>query len=231
MFAAKNLLLTSKTGPAVITYDATGVGAATTTQTTSTPITGSWTHTVASGAAVVLAITVENYVGGGYSNFTRTATCGGVAMTSLGVVNGGNDAYGWIELFGLLNVTGGAQTLAYSITNPSGVTFRARAANSVSYTGVSSFGTAVTNTGVGSGTISTGSVTSATNKMVVAAFGNEYDGGGTINYSAFSGTQRYYVGQLATSLMLGDTAGASSVTFTVSLDYPSDWGSVAVPLN
>jgi len=94
-------------------------------------ISGSWTHTPASSDNYVLvAVSVSNV---GAASATRSVTYGGVAMTSLNVIDaGGASGNGWLEMFGLGIAAGaGAKTVVATVTGS--VTFTNLKADSVSY--------------------------------------------------------------------------------------------------
>lgn len=206
-------------------YDATGGGYTTTTSTTT--VSGSWSHNAAAGAAVVVAVGV--YCAGHASTFTISATYNGVAMTPLGAVDGNASITGWVAMFSILNVVAGSKTVAISISG--GSTVFAVAANSVSYTGVGSFGTPITN--VASSTAeSSGAITSNTGQVIAQAFAANSTS--TITPSSYSATSRYSAtpndsGHLV-NLTLGDAPGQSSLTITQTLNNSDRWSSIAVPV-
>lgn len=205
-----------------ITFDTANAGVI------NTSASGSYSMTATAGAAVLVAFAVQNAGTGQHGSWTRSVTYGGTAMTSLGVVDFDNLNNGWVELFGLLSVPGGAQTIAYS-TNAS---VHHTAVCSASYLHVNSFGTAVTNEGKSS-TLSSGSITSAGTKMVVQTF--FIQGGGGLTMSGYNHTLREHLTATDAGLelegMLGDVAGAPTVSFSASVNGSADYGSVAVPLN
>lgn len=213
-----------------VAYDASG-GDGYTLTSGADSVTGSWTHTATAGAAVVVAV-VAGWYGWGY--FTRRATYGGAAMTSLGVLNFNNqdDPYSWgyVQLFGLLGVPGGAQTV--TVTS-SGTRTEELAARSVSYLNVGSFGTAVTNSGA-TNAMSSGAVSSALSQMVVEVFGGAREVSETV--SGYDKTLRYTQDiwrsglAMGMTMGMGDAPGASSVTFSATFNHNPEWSSVAVPL-
>src|SRR4051812_14503789 len=87
-----------------------GLGAGTTTAATL-----SWTHAVsASGCAIVAAVALgaaSGTNGTTINAYTLSATCGGVAMTSLGKVFSDNASNGYVQLFGITGQTSGSKTL------------------------------------------------------------------------------------------------------------------------
>src|SRR6201999_2061774 len=108
-------------------YDATGAGNSHTTGTTMT-----WLHSAASGAYVVVGVVSTTTV--------SRVTYGATSMTllgSIGLNNGGNKLY----VYGLNGVSSGSTTITVSATT--GI----MAGSSVSYTNVTSVGTAQTTFG------------------------------------------------------------------------------------
>jgi hypothetical protein len=211
--------------PIAVTYDATGAGY--TASPNASTASGSWSHTAAAGATVIVSVATQQ----NSSTPTTTATYGGVAMTSLGIsVNptAGNTS---VQLFGLQNVAGGPKTVAVSL-NAGSNTVQNFAGQSASYTGVGGLQTAVTNGGT-SGSLSSGSVPSALQNMVVCAF--VAGAGSAFSMTSYSGTQR--ASQSVNSggnylvTALGDTPGTSSSSITVTAsDGGAWWASVAVDL-
>ena len=221
----------STTLTGTVSYDATGAGY--NSEPNSSSATGSWSHTATAGAAVI--VTVATYIGnGGWSSYTSTATYGGVGMTSLGAVNAYNSTYGWVQMFGLLNAPGGAQTVSFNIA-PSGRSASAIGAvlaNSASYVGAQSFGTAVGEVGNRT-SMASGTITTPTGGMVVQAF--TANGGNVPTFSNYSQASRdtdsggsggYSSGYV--SYVLGDAPGPA--VFTATDSGNNNWASIAVPL-
>lgn len=216
----------STTFTGTVSYDHTGAGYSAAPGSSSA--TGSWSHTATAGAAVVTTVFVN--ANSGSSSFTSTATYGGVAMTPLGTVNANNSNNGWVEMFGALNVAGGAQTVAFNITRGGGGgTISCVAANSDSYVGALSFGTVVTsygrNTSLSSGTIMTppGGMAAQAFVVIGSSVPNGYN-----QTSRYSGTETSGGGGGGNSVsyILGDAVGSASFAATSS----GNWASVAVPL-
>ena len=178
------------------------------------------------------ALTVE--IGGYYpfegveSLTTHTVKVGTTPLVLLGAVDNDNSAgYGWTELWGLINPPTGAQTIAvvenFSST-PAYITLHAD-----SYTGVTGFGTTVTNYG-SAAAVTSGNIVSATGNMVVSAQGC-YPG---YTLTSPSGTSRYDVepGGNYVTLLAQDKAGAATVPLLSSYSGSgfSGWGTVSVNL-
>lgn len=215
-----------------VAYDATGAGAHGTANSGTTTI--SWTHTLgASASAVIVGVT-------GFVSFTedtdvsRSVQIGSQPLTLLGMVNNDNAVFGdwgWTELWGLAgakiaNLAGTTQTITVS----EGAAFwgsPAVAGNSVSYTNVIKFGTAVTNFGQTT-SVSTGTITSKTGDLVVSVAGM-YNG----SLASASGAARFDFTQTGDyiSMLIQDTAGSSSVTETCSGTVAQPWGTVGTDLN
>lgn len=115
------------------TFGAVGPSSAGATATNTNTL--SWSHT-ASGTNPAVIVGVASG-----TDCTLTATYGGVAMTALGKAESGTiGGSGFVQLFGLLNPPTGAQT----VTVTASVSSISLIGGSISYTGVQSFGTAVT---------------------------------------------------------------------------------------
>ncbi len=185
----------------------------------------------ADAKAVLVGVAVGLNNINSFTAWTRTVTCGGVAMTSLGVINtGGNPGpsgyYGFVELFGLLNPTPGVSAVAISLSDGSH-TPTSIVAWSDTFDDVSSFGSPTT--GVGSTGAASLSVTAAAgNKIVAIAAGGQ-------TFSGMTQTQRA-VNNVNTSSGAGNIAVTQAVSAGSALTLASTnaindyWGIVAVPL-
>jgi hypothetical protein len=210
-----------------VTFDAVGPSSSGATATAGssswTTFTDTWTHVTASGAYL--------FVGCGFgegvtSIATISATYNGTALTSLGSVEPNNDpTQGIVYLFYSAAPTSGSHSVVATATYVSGT----KASNdglicgSVSFTGATGVGTAVTAHGSGTA-VSSGAVTSATGHMVLGVVGT-----GTAIGSS-SQTLRWKAALTGLGLDAAgqsSAAGASSVTmgYTVTSDA---WGIVAV---
>jgi hypothetical protein len=213
-------------------YDATGPGYVSTTNAPT--INASTTHTATAGATVFVGVYTQLAAGNGNpTSWTRTVTYGGTAMTSLGVIDLNNSHVGWIELFKLANVPGGAQTIAVTVTGGTG-TFNITSIGSVSYLNVGSIGTPITNLGAGTA-LSSGAVSSSPGQMVAQIFGASYNGGtATSSIAAYNQTSRYAQNITAAAcwggILMGDVSGALSGSFTATCAASPAWGSIAVSL-
>lgn len=217
---------------APVLYDATGVGFTWNGSAAATSQSGSWSHTAQAGAAVVVAIDVYSFSTSHTTATTRTATYGGTAMASLGVRDAPS-GYGWVELFGLLNAPGGAQTINISLSGAS-ATLYAIIAGSTSYGGAHSFGTAVLNSGTGTA-LSAGSVSSSSGRVVAQSF-FAAQAGATVTIGSYNKNSRYAQHMLEAGVdgvaaVLGDASGTGAISFTATGSVSSNWASVAVPLN
>lgn len=136
----------------------------------------------------------------------------------------GSNDYG-IMCFGILNPPVNNQTV--TVSNTSGTIYIA--STSVAYKNVSGFGTTASN-GSGSGTSSSLSIASAANRMVSCAF-TTGTANGASQYS-FNKTSRFDISaetNTNTPLLVGDSDGASSVSFSMS-HVSAAWGAGAVNL-
>lgn len=155
--------------PSLVEFDAVGAGdsIAQVVHNDTTPANLSWTHPGTSSgsdvAAVVgIAVAVATSLSAPYTYYTRSVTYGGVAMTSIGVIDirSAGTRNGFIELFKLLDPPSGSQTVAVTATIPTVDNSISIRADSVTYTGVADVvASTITN---GTGTGSTQSVTSTT---------------------------------------------------------------------
>lgn len=221
----------TKIWAAPILFDAAAAGN-TGGNSTANPYTRSWTHTpVASSVSGLVGVAYES------TNNTNTmsVTWGGTGMTSLGKIAYGsffmfpNNYYFWVEIFGLLAPATGPQTVVASLAG-SGTKFVA--GDSLSYTGVGSFGAvASTNFSTSNGTAASLTVASAANEVVVAALSNNNSSGTGI--TGFNKTQRFSLNQVTNinpPLLIGEAAGATSVALTATNTTSSMFGAVGVRL-
>lgn len=209
----------------VVAFDALGGGKAADT-TNSNPNNATWSHTATGSDRAVLVIVGVKAASGISTDIVRSATYGGVAMTELQIITSGTNH---LIFFGLLNPATGAQTVA---VNLSGVA-TGSSGNSVSYTGVDSFGTISTTSGSAAGTAMSHGVTgSAVGRSIAQAFLalNATLGSQIINYTP---TSRFSIAVQSWSpaINAGDAAGAAgTVTFTANRGSGVQWRSIAVDL-
>jgi hypothetical protein len=182
-------------------------------------------HTPLTADNVVLAPIFFSCISSALSSINRTVNYGSQAMSSLGAVSlgAGNQ---WVEFFVLFGPIG-AQTITANVTSINTLNFLA--ASSRSYSGVASVGAVTSNTGSNANPSQT--VTSATNDMIVQAFAASGPGGLTL--SSYNKTQRYNSGSFNSIevFLLGDAAGASSVTFSATASSTSGENFVGVAVN
>lgn len=203
-------------------FDAAGAGGS--NSATAGMVTATWTHTATAGATVLVDVAYNASPVSMITGLTRTASYGGVAMTSLGAKGfsgAGNSPY--TETFALANVPGGPQTVSISSGTSSSIARRI-IGMSTSYTNVASIGTAqITN--ATSGTAASHVVTSAAGQLVHQVFG------AVPAITAYNQTSRFN-GTLsgASTIQVGDAAGAATVTFSATLGSSAAWASIAVPL-
>lgn len=222
--AAFGLTLTPSVGMAGlghsgIAFDAAGSSYSGTGSTST--ISGTETHTATLGADAFVTVRWQKTVGAVAP--TRTVTYGGTPMTSLGAIGANNAALtansAFVELFHLGTVPSGAQTVAATVTVASGVLTQL-AIGSISYTGVGSIGSL--QTAFGSGSSNSISATSVAGHI---ALNSMMAGGATL--SSYSQTSR----QVAPGLVLGDAAGAPTVSFTATNSSSSPWANLVVDLS
>lgn len=216
MQGSSAMLAPSFAGPLVV-FDTVGAGFQAATVTGSAP---SWSHTINGNAVVVFF----QWQGASSTAPTMTAKVGATTMTQLGsAITYFNNAgsYMWLFAFGLLSPPTGAQTM--SIVDGSGKSAHFYTANSMSFVGVSGFGTPSTATGIGS-TSMTG--TAAAGQVIAQAFA-----GNTLSFSGYNQTQEWNVatGSAANPMVMGYAAGTGSAT-TFGAAYSLQWGGVTVPV-
>lgn len=205
-----------------VVYDATGAG------TTTAVTTISWAHSIG-GNAVLAAVMIQ---ASGLPT-APTATVGSTAMTPLLFTTYAGPTFGYYEtvaVFALLKGPTGSQTI--SVTSSNWGTDVRVAANSVSYKNVTTIGTAVTASGAG-GNPSV-AVSSAARNMVANVLSNTDLGhSADATLTAYNQTQRYnqnVTGLTTNPLLMGDAAGAPTVTFTATGPSDCPWYAVGVPL-
>lgn len=198
-----------------ITYDATGSALTTGTGTAFT-----WNHTIG-GNAIIAAALIDMHT---ITAPTVTAKVGTTAMTQLAYAqnygNSGSGFYASLVVFGLLNPPTGAQTITLTTSASTNVLI----ANSLSYGNVGSFGTAITNTGMG--TTASVSASIAAKHGAVAVFGTWAE-----TLSGFTGlTDTYNVTYNTLGFAMGDASAAES-SMSANLAASNYWGAILVPLN
>lgn len=182
-----------------------------------------WKHTISGSQAALVVAVAYRINAASIDNLNRRVWCGTTQMDSLGYKTWGSagTAHGWTELFGLLNPPTGQQKIHVSIIGGVIAAGKVARGSSVSYTGVDGFGT-VTSAGLSSGSLSV-SATGASATKVVAAFGGERLGIGSLNR-----TQRY-LSNTTPCLAIEDADGTgSSLAFTASAANSYDSSALAV---
>ena len=201
-----------------VAYDATGTGYR---GTSANP---TYTHVVGGSANGLLCAVTWNTT---FQTAPTAVKVGTTSLTQLGS-NLNFEASNYMSLWGISPAQGtlptGSQTITVTIASAS--SGEGCCVNSVSYTGVASFGTPVTANGAEFSGNATVTVSSASGNMAFNAIADEASGGAIGSYTQ---TSRSNPGASSSSccLLVGDAAGASSVTFTGS---PSNygWGTFAV---
>lgn len=154
------------------------------------------------------------------SDLTRTVTCGGVPMRSLGVVQWGT-SQAWTEAFALLGVPAGSQKIVGKVSGGAS-SKRYMRMSAVAYSGVDSVGDAIT--GTGTGTAMTINGTAATADRLVGVFGTRS------GISGYNGTRRY-LDNNGIGLVMGDASGTgSSQAVTATRQKAGEWGGLVIPL-
>jgi hypothetical protein len=205
-----------------VAFDAVGSSTGFATATPSTTPWLTWTHTAGTGGSTVIV-----GLAWGSTAFPPTITSityGGAAMTSLGSIAANNSSgNGGVLLYGITGGANGANTvLVKTSANPTDV----MVGNSMSFTGASQFGTAVTNSGLS--TSATVTVTGTTSGNVVASV--ECHGtNAAVTYTA--GTKQFDdevdAATGASNLSGGTIAAGGSVTITDTISSDT-WGCIGV---
>lgn len=208
-----------------VAFDAVGPSSAGAGSLTATD---TWTH-VSVGTTGLAGIVSVAFGSGSTATmaFTLGVTWGGVAMTSLGKVATDNSTTaGYVQMFGIIAPPTGSQTITVTCT---GGTPNSLAAGSISFTGVGSFGTAVT--AFGSSAAATVSVTgTSVNNMMVSAVcaGSAISGAGT-------GVTSRWIKNESTSSGAGEGAGGTSpsvasgaVAMPWTISGSDFWGMIGV---
>ena len=193
---------------ATVTFGAAGAGNNAGNLFGATSSSLSWSHTIATGDLGVLVFI--GYVVSPGQTASSSVTYGGTAMTMIQKETSSASSglgVGVLEAWWLKSPASGAKTVAVSV---SGANFSQLMGNSVSYV-ASKVGTVGPNLGGGSDTLSM-SAASVTGNMVVGAFCAEISSGSQ-SLSAYTQTQRYNASSGGGAVVIGDAAGASSVSF------------------
>lgn len=175
----------------------------------------SWTHTASAGAYVIVGIVNAN------SAVVSSVTYGGTSMSLLGSIGVNNaPGNGHVFLYGLAGVSSGSQTVVVTPSSPCNI-----AGNSVSYTGVTSVGSA--QTAFASGTSLSQSTSGGGSANLTAQV---FGWGSSPTGSVYSATQRYNLHGSNGGLVIGDSSTANT-TFTATLSASAAWGGAAVVLS
>jgi fibronectin-binding autotransporter adhesin len=213
-------------GNPAVTFDAVGPGPAGQGTATVTSIT--WSHTCSGTNRYVI-------VGASYgknpdTGVTMSATFGGTAMTSLGVIHSGGGTTGFVQLWALKNPTVGANTVVVTATTAGDISGGSISFNNVDQT--NSAGTPVTASTSSDATSFSANITGTTigNMVVgVASYGS------SVGISASTQTLRYSKalnGNTSSGNNAGATAPANGGTVTIGFSGTSldAWGLVGVEL-
>lgn len=224
----------SATGVIKTGFDAVGTFAYVDNQTGISQTT-SGSHTASGGIHNVVIAFVNTTVKNGTQSANVSVTYGGTTMTAVpgGSINyrADNGHYEDVFAFYLFNPPSGAKTVTYSFGLDSTLDQLFATCNTVSYKGVSSLGTPASSSNPSSASASLSSVTCPANGMVTAMVGTALATGAAI--SAFNQTQRFNQGTAGqgTYALIGDAGGASTESFTATLNSATHWGALAVPLS
>jgi hypothetical protein len=204
------------TGPA---YATTGTGGSATAASGLT-----YSNTLNGGTTALAWLVFANNAG----NSTITSvTYGGTAMTQLGspllCATGSGFSY-WMTAFILQGILGSARNL---IVTPAAASTYMKS-NVVAYPNVRSWASPVTNTGTGTSLSHT--VSSAASRMVGQMFWVPLSSA-ISSYNQNSRWNNGAAGTWATPALIGDAAGAGSVSFTATGASSSAWGSMAIELS
>ncbi|MEM6109214.1 hypothetical protein AAHS21_23705 [Mycobacterium sp. 050272] len=197
-----------------VAYEATGVGANNVGGNTL-----SWAHDSDGGpnCAVVLLGAVDYSSGAASISATYGSTSFVYNLDGLTYYNSGGIGI-FIFALGIIGVPSGTQNVTLSATN---ATINDLAGNTLSYQNVGAFGDFQTSSGNGTG-LSLPNISSAAGQMVVGGFA-------AVNavLGSFSPSQRWQQANTASiPMVIGDSNGASSVSFLGSGSASNPWGAV-----
>ena len=205
-----------------VAFDAVGSSTGFSTTTPSTTPFLTWTHTAGTGGGTV--IVGFTWGSTGAAPTISQATYGGNAMTLLGSIQTNNAAgNGTVFLYGITGQASGANTVLIKTTaNPTDEAI----GNSISFTGATAFGAAVTNSGnSASATVTVGGTTSGNMAVSVEAHGTN----AAVTYT--SGTKQFddevSAASGASNLSGATIAAGGSVTLTDTITSDA-WGAVGV---
>lgn len=202
--------------------DAVGPGGAFSSPNISWPVAvAEWIHPGAGLHKTVVVGLSFQVDGQTLTSLGRGVSYDGLPMTSLGVSEWGGAGHGaWTELYGIVDVAGGKRVRA----EVSGGFFAGRTVRgeSLSYTGVDSFGTVVVANGTGTALLVAG--TTASPNVIVQAFG------AMSGLSTYTQTQRH-ISNDAISLVMGDALGTgSAINFGATRAQSGTWSGLSAVL-
>lgn len=180
----------------------------------------SWTHNKPVADNVVLIFTFfRGPDNAALSTYTgRSVTYGGLGLSSIGVTDMGvPQGRSWIELWGIFSPPGGAQTI--TITSPKAGTYHWIQGVAVSYKGAAGSQAAPGNVFNDNGSLT---ISSALGHTPVVGFACRNNLSGSFNQTLHAN---------GGNLIVGDAAGAASVTFTSTLPGGGPIGSIGVDLS
>ncbi|WP_099024944.1 hypothetical protein [Mycolicibacterium palauense] len=184
---------------------------------------------VCAGANRILVALVAGYISGGDATVECAVTYNGVALTPMDQVWGDDDVGGanasFQQFFYMLDPPAGSHDVEALATLSASVRCLFTAC-SISFTGVESVGSLVSETGTESGSTQSLTVSSAAGRHIVQAFMQESAFGTAAG--SYNQTQRALVitGTYAKGI-LGDAPGAASVEFTCSRASGADYSEMA----
>jgi hypothetical protein len=215
MFVARNQLWT----PGLVRprFDALGGGFT----PGSTSVTScSWAHTITGNCLVVVMDNFDSTSAFG----TDAVTVGSTTVPLLGTPESYDSGPEILYVFGLLTPPTGPQTIHFNATGSSGTLLPS--GNSLSYFGVTGFGTLARTSGTGTAMSQT--VTAAVGQLIVQAFGNGQAASLSTPYNQTQRWSAFPASSVAT--IIGDAPGAASVSFTATGNVTGPWGGIALPL-
>jgi hypothetical protein len=226
--ATGQLSSTAKVPPA---YNSVGAMSRGATNSSSSPGTVTWTHTVPTTANRMALAFIYLQTPSGTTATTTVPTLGGTAMT---LVTSVTTADGQFWVYSLANPATGAQTASWSATRTAGAGGIAWMANTVIYTGVS----AVAASGSAIGTASNASVTTSAIASGVRAVGS-LAGAGLTNFNTMTatggttGALRFNNGQNTVHIGIADALGLDAqITFAITATaQTTPWGGLWVSLS
>lgn len=162
----------------------------------------------------------------GGATTASSVTYGGAAMSPIATVYNNNvSTNGPLLIYGIKDTTGGAKTIAVTLS-----TTRWVIASAASYAGVGSVGEPITTYG-NTNSLSSGAITRGAGQRLVSFFGAT-KANTSVTFGAFAGGTRRFIGDvLGAAFSIGDATADTTFTTSTTAANPVLWSSAVIPLN